>query len=162
MTTIQHPPSPAIPEDHERDALPPYAAPKGLSRSISRVLLRPLPARERSSVRVFLSIFAPRNRSVNAQARDAAVRVDVETNVRDRPTLFKLFFVEVACVRLQFRLRQNLFPRQRWDSSFVNHFAFGIAGFERTGVRVVSFEMRRVSFDTRDLALSAELNHSPI
>src|SRR5436305_14457246 len=146
MTTIQHPPSPAIPEDHERDAPRPCAAPKGLSHSISRVLFRPLPARESLIVRVFLSIFAPRNRSVNAQARDAAIRVDVETNVRDRPALFKLLFVEVARVRLQFRLRQNLFPSQYWDSARVNDLAFGIAGFERTGVRVVSFEMRCVNF----------------
>ncbi len=98
--------------------------------------------------------FAPADCPVNSQATDAAVRVDVEAHVRDRARLCKLFFVEVARVRLQLRARQNFPPRQRRNSAFVSQLlSFGVAHFQRAGVRVVAFEVRRVNFDSS--------NHAP-
>ena len=105
-------------------------------------------------------------RAENAEAADAAVRIDVQPDMRGVGRRRELGLKHVQMVGLQLQLRQCGRPvgnRARrhigGDAApgFLHH-----RGLDRRGVGVVALEVRRVELQARDRPRHAEMDHRPV
>src|SRR5947209_7821051 len=103
-----------------------------------------------------------RDAPVESQSADAAVRVDVETHVRRSARVLQLILVEVSRVRLQWRARQKLAPRQTFECRVVHTVRGRDGRFERAAFGEVPTKVRGVNFDPPDAARRAEAYDAPV
>src|SRR5947208_13740529 len=86
------------------------------------------------------------NRAVNSQSTDAAVRKDIEPDVRSHARIHN-FIKEVPRVRVQLCPSQHRFPNERGILQSLKRHISAVAAFEGTALGKVSFEMRCVDFN---------------
>src|SRR5690349_1963972 len=68
----------------------------------------------------------------------------------------------LAMIRFQLGLRENLSPDMRCGEKGVGLRGSAMADLQRTGIRIVAFEVRGINFDFMDFAGHAELEDHPI
>src|SRR5207244_6877242 len=100
------------------------------------------------------------SQSVDPQPANAAVRKDIEAHMRDWANVLNFIIKEMPRMRLQLRACQHYLPRHGGIGR--NCLIYGIARFKDTTLGKVTFEIRRIDFETTDLPNGAQLDDNPV
>jgi hypothetical protein len=87
----------------------------------------------------------------NAQARYAAIGINVEANVRNVCGCVQVRLEFAARIGFERRARQNILPIELIDGNVVR----GAAGIERAALREIAFEVRCFHDDAADISSRA-------
>src|SRR6185503_17623104 len=97
----------------------------------------------------------PAQHPEEAESADAAVRIDVETNVGERPAVLELVLEVVASVGLELGAREDLSPRDAGPARIGA--GAGLAALDHGGIGVVALEMVGVDLDPAQRGFPGQL-----